>query len=49
MRFGLRLVCYLGGLALLVPASWRLGVAMASASSDPLARMHTSTSYDDTA
>ena len=37
MRFGLRLVCYLGGLALLVPASWRLGVAMASASSDPLA------------
>ena len=37
MRFGLWLVCYLGGLALLVPASWRLGVAMASASSDPLA------------
>jgi hypothetical protein len=35
MRFGLWLVCYVGGLALLVPVSWRLRVAMTSASADP--------------
>ena len=37
MRFGLWLIVYLCGLGLLVPASWRLGVAVASASTDPLA------------